>query len=78
MPLSWIDILAAPMASCTKRSVRRTSFAIFEKGFRIEIADFAGDLAIVIRGVEGLNPPNAAFAFFKIGPKRFEIVADWA
>src|ERR1700693_5106511 len=51
-------------------------FGVFEKVFWLKIPHFAADLAIVVRGVEGLDPADAAFAFDKILPKRLEIVAD--
>src|SRR5205814_312629 len=51
-------------------------FGVFEKVFWIELAHFTADFAIVVRGIEGLNPADAAFAFDEIFPKRLEIVAD--
>src|SRR5437762_6174480 len=51
-------------------------FGVFEKVFWIEVAYFTADFAIVVGGVEGLNPADAAFAFNEIFPKRLEIVAD--
>src|SRR6266404_4763676 len=51
-------------------------FDVVEKVFWIEVAYFTADFAIVVGGVEGLNPADAAFAFNEIFPKRLEIVAD--
>ncbi len=49
---------------------------ILEKIFWLEVANFAADLAIVVRGIEGLDPLNAADAVFEIAPKSLDIVAD--
>src|SRR5205807_7658548 len=51
-------------------------FDVVEKVFWIEVAYFTADFAIVVGGVEGLDPADAAFAFNEIFPKRLEIVAD--
>src|SRR5437660_1281790 len=51
-------------------------FRVFEKVFWLKIPNFTADFAIVVRGIEGLNPADAAFAFNEIFPKRLEIVAN--
>src|SRR6266480_6513151 len=51
-------------------------FGVLKEILRIEIAHFPADFAIVVRGVEGLNPADATFAGNEIFPKRLEIVAD--
>src|SRR5205085_3830273 len=49
---------------------------ILENRFRIEIANFARDFAIVLRDVEGGDSADTAFAFLQRAPKCFEIIAD--
>src|SRR5262249_27356731 len=49
---------------------------IIEKWFRIEIADFAGDFAIVLANIHRGDSADSAFACFERGPERFQIVAD--
>src|SRR5437762_9556910 len=51
-------------------------FGIVEKVFWIEVAHFTADFAIVVRGVEGLNPADAALAFNQIFPKGLETISD--
>src|SRR6266436_3148378 len=51
-------------------------FGVVEKVFWIEVAHFTADFAIVVRGVEGLNPADAAFAFNQIFPKGLETISD--
>src|SRR5438128_1336347 len=51
-------------------------FGVLKIILRLEVAHFTADFAIVVGGVEGLNPADAAFAFNEIFPKRLEIVAD--
>src|SRR5438128_5229483 len=51
-------------------------FGVVEKVFWIKVAHFTADFAIVVRGVEGLNPADAAFAFNEIFPKSLEIVPE--
>src|SRR5438477_1371968 len=51
-------------------------FGVVEKVFWIEVAHFTADFAIVVRGVEGLNPADAALAFNQILPKGLETISD--
>ena len=50
-------------------------FEIVKTTFRIEIANFAGDLTIVTRCVKSRDLANSAFALGQILPKTDEIVA---
>src|SRR5678816_2720317 len=51
-------------------------FWIVKKLFGIEVANFATDSAIVIRGVESLNELNPAHSVLEIAPKRLDIIPD--
>src|ERR1700736_332940 len=51
-------------------------FGVLKEILRIEVAHFTAAFAIVVRGVEGLDPAEAALALNEIFPKRLEIVAD--
>ena len=51
-------------------------FWIVEELFGIEVANFATDSAIVIRGVESLNELNPAHSVLEIAPKRLNIVTN--
>src|SRR5438270_11688295 len=51
-------------------------FGVFEKVFWLKIPNFTADFAIVVRGIEGLDPADAAFAGNEIFPKRLELVSD--
>ena len=50
-------------------------FEIIEEIFRIEIANFTGNLAIVVRCIESLDLTNTAPAFGQIFPKGLYCVA---
>src|SRR5262249_7269035 len=49
---------------------------VLKEILRFEVPHLAGDLAIVSRNVESLDPADTAFAFNETFPKRFEIVPD--
>src|SRR6266436_6441555 len=51
-------------------------FGVVEKILRIEVAHLTADFAVVVRGVEGLNPADAAFAFNQVFPKGLETISD--
>src|SRR5712691_3447284 len=58
-------------------TIRATDvLGVVEKVFWFKIPHFTADFAIVVRGVEGLNPADAALAFNEIFPKRLEIAAN--
>ena len=49
---------------------------VLENSFRIEVAHFSADAAIVSSGIEGFDFTNAADAVLQVRPKSLEIVAE--
>jgi hypothetical protein len=49
---------------------------VLEIILRVEVAHLARDPAIVGRGIERLNSPDAADAVLQVTPKRVHVVAD--
>ena len=49
---------------------------VLEKIFRLEVADFGRDLAIVPFGIEGLDSLDSADAIEAIAPEAVDVIAD--
>ena len=49
---------------------------VLEKIFRLEVADFGRDLAIVPFGIEGPDPLDPADAIEAIAPEGVDVIAD--
>ena len=73
----WIVAFLVVCAFMLNEAIRAADiFGVFEKILWLKIAHFTADFAIVVRGIEGLNPANTALAFKETFPKRLEIIPD--